>query len=71
MKRWSKDTEVNVPIEQLWQLLDGSLMNMQKIMPQVIEHKPIKITPEMVGSVYRQKYKEEKAESRFYTCKNV
>lgn len=33
---------------------------MQKIMPQVVEHKPVKITDEVVGSVYRQKYKEGK-----------
>jgi len=29
-------------------------------MPQVVEHKPVKITEEGVGSVYRQKYKEGK-----------
>ncbi|WP_306301408.1 hypothetical protein [Thalassobacillus sp. C254] len=29
-------------------------------MPQVVEHKQIKITEEVVGSVYRQKYKEGK-----------
>lgn len=33
---------------------------MQKIMPQVVENKPVKITPEGTGSVYRQKYKEGK-----------
>ncbi|KIL51847.1 SRPBCC family protein [Jeotgalibacillus soli] len=33
---------------------------MQKIMPQVIGHEPVKITQELVGSVYRQKYKEGK-----------
>ncbi|WP_223554499.1 MULTISPECIES: hypothetical protein [Lysinibacillus] len=29
-------------------------------MPQVVENKPMKITEEVVGSVYRQKYKEGK-----------
>lgn len=60
MKQWTKDIEINAPIEQIWQLLNGSLENMQKIMPQVVENKPIKITEEGVGSVYRQKYKEGK-----------
>lgn len=60
MKQWTKDIEINAPIEQIWLLFDGSLENMQKIMPQVVEQKPIKITEEVVGSVYRQKYKEGK-----------
>ncbi|WP_155591209.1 SRPBCC family protein [Lysinibacillus cavernae] len=60
MKQWTKEIEINAPIEQVWMLFDGSQENMQKIMPQVVEHKPIKITDEVVGSVYRQKYKEGK-----------
>lgn len=60
MKQWTKEIEINAPIEQVWMYLDGSLENMQKIMPQVIEQTPIKITEEVVGSVYRQKYKEGK-----------
>ncbi|MGO4889942.1 SRPBCC family protein [Anaerobacillus sp. MEB173] len=60
MKQWAKDIEIDAPIEQVWVLFDGSIENMQKIMPQVVEHKPIKITDEVVGSVYRQKYKEGK-----------
>ncbi|MGE1163653.1 hypothetical protein ACQJ0Y_10260 [Peribacillus simplex] len=58
MKKWTRDTEINAPIEQVWKFLDGSLENMQKIMPQVVEHKPVIITEEVVGSVYRQKYRE-------------
>ncbi|MGE8078859.1 SRPBCC family protein [Peribacillus loiseleuriae] len=60
MKKWTKDIEINAPIEQVWKLLDGSLENMQEIMPQVVEHKPIKITDEVVGSIYRQSYREGK-----------
>ena len=60
MKKWTKDIEINAPVEQVWKLLNGSLKNMQEIMPQVVEHKPIKITEEVVGSVFRQKYKEGK-----------
>ncbi|KAB2333265.1 SRPBCC family protein [Cytobacillus depressus] len=58
MKTWSHEIEIEAPIEKIWNLLDGSLENMQSIMPQVIEHKPIRITDEGVGSIYRQKYKE-------------
>ncbi|MBH5319494.1 SRPBCC family protein [Paenibacillus sp. GSMTC-2017] len=60
MKQWSRAIEINAPIEQVWSYLDGSLEQMQKIMPQVIENEPIKITKDFVGSVYRQKYKEGK-----------
>lgn len=60
MKTWTKNIEINAPIEQVWKFLDGSLENMQKIMPQVVENTPVKVTEEVVGSVYRQKYKEGK-----------
>lgn len=59
MKQWTKEIEINAPIECVWKLFN-SLEDMQKIMPQVIDHKPIKVTDEKVGSVYRQKYKEGK-----------
>lgn len=58
MKQWLKEIGINAPIEQVWQLFDGSLEQMQAIIPQVIENKPVKVTPEVVGSVYRQTYKE-------------
>ena len=60
MKSWTREIEINAPIDQLWKLLDGSLEDMQKIMPQVVENTPVKITDEKVGSIYRQKYKEGK-----------
>lgn len=60
MKTWTKTININAPIENVWKLLDGSLADMQKIMPQVIENKPVKVTEEGVGSIYRQKYKEGK-----------
>ena len=60
MKTWTKTININAPIEIVWKLLDGSLADMQKIMPQVIENKPAKVTEEGVGSIYRQKYKEGK-----------
>ncbi|MGO4886385.1 SRPBCC family protein [Anaerobacillus sp. MEB173] len=60
MKKWTKDIEIDASIEQVWTFLDSSLENMQQIMPQVVEHKPVNVTEEVVGSVYRQKYKEGK-----------
>ncbi len=60
MKSWTRDIEINAPIDQVWKLLDGSLEDMQKNMPQVVENTPVKITDEKVGSIYRQKYKEGK-----------
>ncbi|MCM0626663.1 SRPBCC family protein [Lysinibacillus sp. OL1_EC] len=60
MKTWTKTININAPIENVWTLLDGSLADMQKIMPQVIENKPVEVTEEGVGSIYRQKYKEGK-----------
>jgi carbon monoxide dehydrogenase subunit G len=60
LKQWSREIEINTPIEHVWSYLDGSLEQMQKIMPQVVENKPVNITKEVVGSIYRQKYKEGK-----------
>ncbi|KAA0548730.1 SRPBCC family protein [Bacillus sp. BGMRC 2118] len=58
MKQWTRDTEINAPIEQVWKLFDGSLEDMQKIMPQVIENKLVTETEDKVGSVYLQTYQE-------------
>lgn len=60
MKQWTKEIEINAPIEDVWSLFNGSLEDMQKIMPQVIDQKPIKVTDNKIGSVYRQKFKEGK-----------
>lgn len=57
MKQWSREIVINTPIEQVWSYFNGSLEQMQKIMPQVVENTPVKITEEFVGSIYRQKYK--------------
>ncbi|WP_067726993.1 hypothetical protein [Oceanobacillus damuensis] len=60
MKEWSKALEINAPIELVWLFFDGPLENTQQIMPQVVVRKPVKITKKVVGSVYREKYKEGK-----------
>jgi uncharacterized membrane protein len=54
LKEWTKEIEIDAPIEKIWALFDGSLENMQKIMPQVISNIPVKVTEEGVGSIYRQ-----------------
>ncbi|WP_203247106.1 SRPBCC family protein [Sporosarcina beigongshangi] len=60
MKKWTSEVEINASIEKVWQLFDGSLENMQKIMPKVVENKPVTITEEKVGSIYLQQYQEGK-----------
>ena len=65
MKQWSNEIEINAPIEEIWMLFNGILENMQKIMPQVVANDPIKVTDDMVGSVYLQKYKEGKREMEY------
>ncbi|MDM5155680.1 SRPBCC family protein [Bacillus sp. DX1.1] len=58
MKIWTEEIQIDTPIEHLFSFLDGSLEQMQKLMPHVIENTPIKETEAVVGNVYRQKYKE-------------
>jgi len=60
MKQWTKKIEIDAPIDQVWKFFDGSIENMRKIMPQVVENKAITIVDGMVESVYLQKYKEGK-----------
>ncbi|MFC5734676.1 SRPBCC family protein [Cytobacillus gottheilii] len=60
MKEWTKTIEIDAPIDYVWSFLDGPVENMQRIMPGVLENKPVKVTEEKVGSIYRQKYKEGK-----------
>ncbi|MEH7012305.1 SRPBCC family protein [Neobacillus niacini] len=60
MKEWTKEIEIDAPIEKIWDMFDGSLEKMQKIMPQVVGNTPVKVTEEGVGTIYRQQYKEGK-----------
>ncbi|SFB05473.1 hypothetical protein SAMN04488072_10692 [Lentibacillus halodurans] len=60
MKKWSNDIEIDAPIGHIWKLFDGSLEDMQKIMPNVVAHEPVKVTEEGAGSIYRQKFQEGK-----------
>jgi len=60
MKTWTKDIVINAPIEEIWQLFDGNLEDMQKIMPQVIANEVIHETENKIGSIQRQSYREGK-----------
>lgn len=60
MKQWSSEIEIDRPIEKIWLYLDGPLEQMRKIMPQMIENKPVRLKDDVVGSIYRQKYKDGK-----------
>lgn len=58
MKHWTKSIEINAPIEEVWQYVDGDLEKMQQLMPNVVSNTPVTITETKVGSVYRQEYRE-------------
>ena len=60
MKQWTKEIEIDAPIEHVWGYLNGSTENMQKIMPQVVSNEPVTVTEDKIGSIYLQKYKEGK-----------
>ena len=60
MKKWSSEIEIDAPIDKVWALFDGSLKDMQKIMPQVIANDPIEQKEEGVGSIHLQKFQEGK-----------
>jgi len=58
MKQWTKSIEIDVPIEEVWQYVDGDLDKMQQIMPNVLSNTPVTVTENVVGSVFRQEYRE-------------
>ncbi|MDQ0063779.1 SRPBCC family protein [Paenibacillus harenae] len=58
MITWSKEIQIPANIETVWRLFD--LDQIQRIMPNVIEHKPIDLKEGVVGSTYLQTYQEGK-----------
>ncbi len=60
LKQWTKSIEIDAPIEEVWQYVDGDLEKMQQIMPNVVSNTPITVTDDVVGSVFRQQYREGK-----------
>lgn len=60
LKQWTKSIEIDVPIEEVWQYVDGDLEKMQQIMPNVVSNTPITVTEDVVGSIHRQEYREGK-----------
>ncbi|MFJ8065518.1 SRPBCC family protein [Psychrobacillus sp. NPDC096426] len=58
MLTWHKEITIQAPIETIWNLFD--LDQIQRIMPNVVEHKPLEIKEGVVGSTYEQTYKEGK-----------
>lgn len=58
MIHWKEETIISTNIEKVWPLFLEE--NMHRIMPKVIENKPIHITEGEVGSKYEQKYQEGK-----------
>ncbi|MGF2618317.1 SRPBCC family protein [Rossellomorea vietnamensis] len=58
MIQWREETIISANIEKVWNLFREE--NMPRIMPKVIENKPVHITEEVIGSKYQQKYQEGK-----------
>jgi hypothetical protein len=58
MITWNEEKVISVNIEKVWDLFSDE--NMQRIMPNVVEHTPIEKKEGIVGSTYRQSYKEGK-----------
>ena len=58
MKTWKESITIDVSLETIWELLDGSEENIKKLIPEVKSHKVIKETSNTVGSRYLQTYEE-------------
>lgn len=58
MIQWKEETIISANIEKVWNLFLEE--NMSRIMPKVIENKPVHLTEEVTGSKYQQKYQEGK-----------
>ncbi|WP_064094004.1 SRPBCC family protein [Rossellomorea aquimaris] len=58
MIKWHEERTIPVNIEVMWNLFE--IENIQRIMPNVIENKVLERKEGVVGSTYRQKYKEGK-----------
>ncbi|MFD1359647.1 SRPBCC family protein [Fictibacillus halophilus] len=56
MITWNEEKVISVNIEKVWELFSDE--NLQRIMPNVVEHTPIEKKEDIVGSTYRQSYKE-------------
>ncbi|KQL36920.1 SRPBCC family protein [Psychrobacillus sp. FJAT-21963] len=58
MLTWNREIIIPAPIETVWNLFQ--LENIQRIMPNIVEHKPLEIKEGVVGSTYEQTYREGK-----------
>ncbi|KZE67560.1 hypothetical protein AWM68_19040 [Fictibacillus phosphorivorans] len=56
MLTWKEEKTIPANIEKVWELFSDE--NLQRIMPNVVEHTPIEKKEGIVGSTYRQSYKE-------------
>lgn len=63
MIQWSKEQIIQAPIDKVWELFRGE--NIQRIMPNVIEHKVIEKKEGVIGSTYQQTYKEGNTEKTY------
>ena len=59
MLTWNKKIIINAPIETIWKLFDLRSIP-ERIMPNIVENKPLNIKEGVVGSTYEQTYREGK-----------
>ncbi|MBH0231723.1 SRPBCC family protein [Halobacillus yeomjeoni] len=58
MIQWKEKKLIEADIETVWRLFAEE--NMYKIMPKVVENTPLEVKDEVIGSTFRQSYKEGK-----------
>ncbi|QFF97973.1 SRPBCC family protein [Psychrobacillus glaciei] len=58
MLTWHKEIIIPTAIDRVWNLFE--LDQIQRIMPNVVKHKPLEIKEEVIGSTYEQTYREGK-----------
>jgi hypothetical protein len=63
MIKWNKEIVIPANIETVWKLFD--IEQIQRIMPNVVEHKPLDIKEGVVGSTYLQTYQEGKRKETY------
>ncbi|WP_342600174.1 SRPBCC family protein [Psychrobacillus sp. FSL H8-0483] len=63
MLTWNKEIIIEAPIETIWNLFE--LDQIQRIMPNIVEHKPLELKEGVVGSTYEQTYQEGKRTEKY------
>lgn len=63
MLTWNKEIIIPASIDAIWGLFQ--LDQIQRIMPNIVEHKPLELKEGVVGSTYEQTYREGKRTEKY------